>query len=428
MKNRQIMTMCKQKTVAVALVVIVLALSATQSFAAYVDKVLVIVNEDVITQSELDYRVAIIQQDLAAGKAQELPTNLAKQVLEGLISDKLQLQEADRRGIEISDAEVAGSIELYAKERSLTVEQLRQTTRNNGLSYAAFKQSVHDSLLLSRLGDYYARVKVSVPDYEVDGFIAQNNMSESDTEYRIAHILFSNPEEDKAAANDLLIALNDGLDFSQAAAKYSDANDAEEGGIIGWRKLEQLPEIFAQAIKEMQTGDVSDVLASPNGLHILKVLEQKGKRNEITQTQVQHILINAKGKVAVAQAKKRVNELRQRALNGEEFSQLARIYSDDSVSAANGGDLGWVSPNEMVPSFEQAFDQLKLNELSLPVATQFGVHLVKVLDRRQKNISDRLVRARAENILRRQRANREFSQWVRQLREQAYIEYIDAAI
>lgn len=408
-----------------AVLVVLMALYSMTSSASYVDKVLVIVNDDVITQSELNYRLNAIKQELVNQK-QAVPEGLAKQVLDGLVTDRLQTQEAEFRGISISDDEIDASIALFAKERNLTVEQVKKTNLKSGLSFETFKKNVRDSLLLSRLNEYYTQIRVVVPDYEIDGFIAQNNLTQSDIEYQIAHILINDPENNRAKADKALIELEAGETFNEVAARYSDASDSKEGGVIGWRKLEQLPEIFSDAIKKMNTGSVSGVLTSPNGLHILKLLDQKGKMSEITQTKLQHILIAAKGNVAVAQAKKRALELRQRALTGEDFSGLARIYSDDSVSAASGGDLGWVSPKDMVPAFEQAFDQLKLNELSLPVATSYGVHLIKVLDRRQQNISDKLVRTKVENILRRQRSGREYTQWLRRLKEKAYIEYIDS--
>jgi len=202
------------------------------------------------------------------------------------------------------------------------------------------------------------------------------------------------------------------------------ATNAQEGGVLGWRTTAKLPDVFVQAVKDARPGDVSGVLETPNALHILKVLNFKGDRNEIIQSKVRHILISATSRIAKKQASKKLLDIRQRIRNGEDFDDLARIYSDDSVSAANGGDLGWVSPGQMVQPFEQVFEKMPLNEVSEPVETQFGVHILRVEDRRDKNISKELMRVRADNILRRQRADREFQQWIRELQEGAYVEHV----
>ena len=397
---------------------------STVASAEFIDRVLVIVDESVITQSEFDHRMVTVKGEMKRNGGTALPADINKQLLDGMIADRLQIQEAQRRGIGISDEELGNAIQRFAAQQKMNIPQLVESIEVQGQSFLQFGESVRDSLTISRLTEYYAQTRVTVPDYEIDGWIAQNKLSDSGVEYQIAHILLNDPQENMPLAQQILRELNDGLSFQEAVDKYSEATDASEGGVIGWRTASQLPEIFATAIKPVSVGEVTDVLQSPNGLHILKLLDTKGDVLEVLQSKVRHILIGAKTQVAKAQAAKKLRAIRKRIQAGEEFSQLARIYSDDSVSAANGGDLGWVSPGEMVPTFEQTYETLKLNEVSKPIETQFGMHIVEVLQRRQKNITTQTIRMRAENVLRRQRAEREFKQWVRELREQAYIEHV----
>lgn len=393
------------------------------AYADYVDRVLVIVNEDVITQSEFDYRIDTVLADIReSGK--QAPPDLKKQLLEGMVRDRLQVQEANRRGIRVSERELDEAIERFAAQQKVSVDALRAELVAAGQPFNLFEQTVRDSMVISRFSDFYARSRVVVPDYEIDGFIAANKLDSDGSEYKVAHILLKNPEERAELAQQVRQEIADGLSFQQAVITYSEATDAQEGGLIGWRTAAQLPEVFVDAIKNMQVGQVSGVVTSPNGLHILKLLDLKGDRTEIIQNSVRHILISAESDIAKSQAAKKLFNIRQRIVNGEDFSELARIFSDDSVSAANGGSLGWVSPGEMVQPFEEAFKQLPIGEISEPIQTRFGVHILRVEDRQKKNITDQLIRARADNVLRRQRADREFQQWVRELLEGAYVEYI----
>lgn len=394
------------------------------SHAAFMDRVLVVVNEDVITQSEFDHRLNAVLIDIK-DRGQTPPADLPKQLLEGMISDRLKTQEANRRGIQVSDQELNQAIQRFAQQQNLSVPQLKQSLVTSGRSFKQFTESVRDSLTISRLTEFYARSRVVVPEYEIDGFIAANNLDQDINEYLIAHIMLLNPEQNRERAQDIRDQISQGLSFQEAVLKYSEATNAQEGGVLGWRTTGQLPEVFIDAVKDSRPGDVSGVLESPNGLHILKVLDFKGDRNEIVQSKVRHILISAKGEVAKKQAAKKLRKIRQRILDGESFDELARIYSDDSASAAVGGGLGWVSPGQMVKPFEDMVDKMPIMEnISEPVETQYGVHILRVEDRRDKNISQEMLRVRADNILRRQRAEREFQQWIRELQEGAYVEHI----
>lgn len=390
---------------------------------AYEDRVLVIVNEDVITQSEFDYRMASVTDELKAS-GQTPPPGLAKQLLDTMVSDRLQVQEAERRGITVSDEELQATLQRFAAQQDATVAQMRRQVEESGQPFEMFAETVRDSMVISRFTDYYARSRVIVPEYEIDGFIAANNLDQDTSEYEIARILIKTGDGAEELAQQVRDEIGTGMNFDQAVSAYSQATDAEDGGVIGWRNAAQLPEVYVNALQDMQVGDVSPVLTTANGYHILKLLDLKGDRTEIIQSKVRHILISAESRVAKSQAAKKLRELRQRIIDGEDFSALARIYSDDSVSAANGGSLDWVSPGEMVPPFEEAYQKLSLGEVSYPVESQFGMHIIIVDDRRKKNITDQMIRGRADQILRRQRADREYKQWVNELQEGAYVEYV----
>jgi peptidyl-prolyl cis-trans isomerase SurA len=406
---------------------VIIALAASfstlaQQQSAFMDRVLVIVNEDVITQSEFDYRLATVM--LEFDKSKPVPADLHKQLLDGMVSDRLQVQEANRRGIEIGDQELSQAIERFAGQQNINAAQLKVSLDAQGQSFEMFKESVRDSLTISRFTDYYAQTRVVVPEYEINGYMDQNELNADNSEYNIAHLLIKNPDVNAGLAQQVRDEIDGGLSFQQAVLTYSEATNAQDGGIIGWRTSEQLPEVFLSAVKDLEAGQVSQVVSSANGLHILKLLDRKGDKTEIIQTQVSHILIKADSKVAKSQASKKLFDLRQRILDGESFEDLARIYSDDTGSAATGGSLGWVSPGEMVRPFEEAFKQIALKQISQPIDTQFGMHILMVEDRRKKNVTEQIARGRAESILRRQRADREFGQWVRELLESAYVEHV----
>lgn len=388
------------------------------------DRVLVIVNEDVVTQSEFDYRMRTLLQDLQTA-SKPVPPDLSKQLLDTIVNERLQVQEANRRGIEIADAELEQAIQRFAAQQSINVDQLRQSIAQSGQPFKLFRESVRDSLTISRFTEYYARTRVIVPEYEIDGVIDSQGLNSDDSEYQIAQILIKDPDANATLAEQVRSEIDSGSSFAQAALQYSESPNAQDGGVLGWRRKEQLPDVFFDAVKGMQVGEVSPVITTPNGLHILKLLNRKGgERTEIIQSEVSHILIKAESNVARSQASKRLYELKKRVAAGEDFSELARIYSDDTGSAATGGSLGWVSPGQMVKPFEQRYETLTLGEVSEPVATQFGMHIIRVEDRRKKDVTEQLLRNQIAESLRRQRADREFGQWVRELLEGAYVEHV----
>lgn len=424
MMNKKIILTPLNKWLAHAVLAILLLLKLS-AVAAFSDRVLVVVNEDVVTQSEFDYRYQLVAGDYSTKSGSQLPDDVAEKLLDTLISEKLQIQEAQRRKISVNNEELSVAVERYSAQQGLSVVQLREKLIRDGQPFEVFKQALRDNILIARLNEYYAQYRVSVPDYEVDGFLERNNWDADQAEYLVAHILLPIGDDNEQLANDIVQQLRNGASFQQAVLNYSTATNASEGGVIGWRKKNQLPSVFAQALDTLAPGGVSNPIAGPNGFHILKVQDQRGQSTEIVQSKVQHILIKAETAVAKKRAKLKILKLKQRILEGEDFADLARIYSDDTGSASLGGDLGWVSSGQMVKPFEAAYSTLPVDQISEPVETRFGVHLMRVMERQTKNVTEQLARARAENILRRQRAEREYSQWVRSLRDNAYIEQIN---
>ena len=406
--------------------IVLLALSLTGvnlAHGAFMDRVLVIVNEDVITQAEFDYRLQSVVNDLKAN-SQPVPEDLPKQLIDGMISDKLQVQEAENRGIGIDDNELQRALEAFAGQRNLSVAELKSSIIQAKQPYEMFEASVRDSLIISRFTEFYAQRRVVVPKYEIDTEMRVNKLDQDNSEYRIAHIMINDPGANTELARRVREEIDEGLGFQQAALIYSEASDAQDGGVIGWRTAQELPTMFSEAVKGLQVGEVSQVIPGDSALHILKLLDRKGDITEIIQSKVRHILISAESDVARSQASKKLNDVRQRIIDGERFEDLARIFSDDSASAAVGGSLDWVSPGQMVKPFEETFERLPLGEVSEPVSTQFGVHIMVVEDRRKKDVTDQIKRQRVENFLRRKRADREYSQWVSELLEGAYIERV----
>jgi peptidyl-prolyl cis-trans isomerase SurA len=423
---------CKQiginvaRTFSVVSLMVFLLFGIQQSVVfAFSDRVLVVVNDDVVTQSEFSYRYRLVTKDYDANPDVNPPADLRERLLDTLVSEKLQIQEALQRKLSVSDAEVEVGIERYAAQQGMSVAQLRESLAREGQAFESFVKALRDNILIARLNEYYAQVRVSVPDYEIDGFLARTNWGSDQTEYLIAHILLPAEDGNAELAQQIVDQLRGGASFQQAVLTYSTATNASDGGLIGWRRKEQLPTVFAEALDDLSLGGISDVIQGPNGFHILKLQDQRGEATEIVQSKVQHILIKADTQIARKRATLQIQDLRERILNGEDFAALARIFSDDTVSASLGGDLGWVSSGQMVKPFEAAFKSLEIGELSQAVETRFGIHLLRVNARQTKNVTEQLARSRAESILRRQRAEREYSQWVRSLRDKAYIQEVN---
>ena len=318
----------------------------------------------------------------------------------------------------------------------MDIFQLQQAMRNDGIEFADYRERLRKEIIIFRLQQREVTSKVMVTEQEINNFLANQAVQGLTTdEYRIGHILIVVPEAStptqiqasRLEAQEILDKLKTGADFSQMAVARSDGQQALSGGDLGWRKLVELPTLFADLIGKMQPGDVSDLVRSPSGFHIFKLLEkrQNKKQHIIQQTKVRHILIKPSNVVSLDDAKNKIIELKlriQAGKEGDDFASIAKTYSDDKGSAVDGGDLGWVNPGVMVRPFEEAMNDLQPNELSQPVRTQFGWHLIEVLDRREINNTKEYEKNRAQDILRQQKVEPALDNWLRRIRDEAFVD------
>lgn len=415
-------------------IALALACSAHAQRAALVDRIVAVVNRDVVTASELADRVDEALRQLRRQNT-PLPERalLELRVLERLVLDKAQLQLARESGIRVDDAQLDRAIERIAEGNKMTLAAFRQTLQKDGVAFDRFRDEVRSQIMITRLREREVDDRIEVSESEIDLFLEENKAGgAARNEYNLAHILIRLPEQasperietargraEKARAEALA-----GADFARVAAAYSDAPDAIQGGVLGWRAEDRVPELFVSALRAMRPGDVSEVLRSPGGFHIIKLLERRGAESGpvMAQTRARHILIRTNEVVSEAEARRRLLDLRQRVVvGGVDFAELARLYSQDGT-AARGGDLGWLLPGDTVPEFERAMDALKPDEISQPVKTTFGWHLIQVLERRQAGLTLERRRLQARQALRERRADEAYEEWLRQLRDRSYVE------
>ena len=399
-----------------------------------VDRIVAVVNNEVITQFELSARVGRVLKELAQ-RGTPLPGRepLERQVLERMILDKVQLQLARDTGLRVDDLDLDRTIARIAEGNNMSLTQFRTTIEKDGIPWDKFREEVRIEIILSRLREREVDNKITVAESEIDNFLAdQSEAKGAAVEYNVAHILLRVPEQarpeqleqQRSRAIDVVKRLRGGADFAQVAAVYSDAPDGLSGGAMGWRAQDRLPELFVEALAKLQPGDVSDVLRSPAGFHVLKLIDRRGAAalREVEQFHLRHILVRTNELVSEDDAKRKLTQLRERIVNGADFGELARLHSDDS-SASRGGDLGWLYPGDTVPEFERAFAPLKDKEVSQPVKTPFGWHLIQVLERRTADASEERKRMEARKALRDRKSDEAYQEWLRQLRDRAYVEY-----
>jgi len=408
-------------------------LSTTPSRIVPVDRIVAVVNDDVITQNDLNERVNLVVKQLQRGGSQIPPSDvLNRQILERMINDLMQVQLAKENGIKVDDATLDKTIDRIAQENNLSMTDFRAALDRDGVKFPRFREDIRQEILLSRLREREVDNNVVVTDAEVETEMAREaKEATSDSEYRLSHILIMVPqqatpdqiEQRRRRAVLALSELRKGSNFAQVAATYSDAPDALQGGNLGWRSSARLPQLFLDVIDKMQPNDVSDILRSPNGFHIVKMLEKRGKAaaTGVQQTHVRHILIRPKDGLSEAEAKVKLEELRKKIVAGADFGEVAKTNSDDS-SASKGGDLGWVAPGDTVPEFERAMNALRDNEVSQPVQTPFGWHLVQVLGRRSDEMSTDRKKILARQAIRQRKADEAYQDWLRQSRDRAFVE------
>lgn len=399
-----------------------------------VDRIVAVVNNEAITASALEERIEQIRRQFAR-RGDRLPSDdvLRRQVLDQLVAESVQAQRAREAGVRIDDITLDQAIQRIADSNRMTLSQFRSALEGDGISWESFRANIRREMLISRLREQSVESRVVVTDAEIDNFIKNNPDVASETEYRVAHILVRAPE---AASPEQLQALAQkaeaaqqsaaaGADFSALAAEVSNAPDALQGGDMGWRAPSAMPGLFAQAVQNMSPGEVSPVLRSAAGFHVMKLIDKRstGKAEAmVEQTHVSHILIKTTELISDDDARKRLETLRTRVLNGEPFEDLARANSDD-LSAAKGGDIGWVYPGDTVPEFQRAMDALAPGELSEPVKSPFGWHLIRVEERRTEDVSDKRKRAVARNTLKQRKIEEATDDWLRQLISSAFVQY-----
>ncbi|MGI9228513.1 MAG: peptidylprolyl isomerase [Gammaproteobacteria bacterium] len=398
------------------------------------DKIVAVVNDDVIMFSEFTENLRSIKKQLREQGTQLPPAGLLeKQVLDRLILKRLQTQMAQQTGIRVDDESLNRTISNIAAENQMTLNEFRQILEEDGYSYETFRDNIREEILISRLQQRQVDNRVTVSDREINNFLAnKERQGDAEIEFRIAHILISTPEN---APSDTLAAtrelaekvhsdLKDGADFSELAVSYSDGQQALNGGDLGWRQSGQMPTLFAGSVLNMQKGDISDIIKSPSGYHIIKLTDTRSSdKVVVTQTHARHILVRPNELTTEADALLRLEQLKLRLLGGDDFEELARAHSDDTVSAANGGDLGWTSPGDLVPAFENVMNKLQANEISDPFRSQFGFHIVQVLERREHDSTENIKRARARDSIRRRKLEEARGDWLREMRDDAYVEY-----
>lgn len=413
------------------------ALFALPALAAplLLDRIVAVINNSVITASELDRKVEQTLRQLAQRNTPLPPrTQLTKQLLERMITEKALLQAAEESNIRIDGDTLDRTLNRIAAQNNMDLASFQANLTRDGIDFEDFRQQIRNEMTIVRLREREVDNRVVVTDAEIDNYLASRKLDpRNQTEYNLAHILILAPEgaspeqlaELRGKAEKALAELKAGADFAQVSAAYSDAQNAMQGGGMGWRGEAKLPGLFVDAVKDIKVGDNTGVLRSPNGFHILRLLDKRGAdaTTVVLQTRARHILIKTNELVTDQDAYIRLLELRDRVANGgADFAELAKLHSGD-LSAAKGGDLGWLSPGDTVPQFERAMNALKPNETSEPIKSPFGWHLIQVLERRDQDVSQERQRMDARRALRERKSEEAFEDWVRQTRDRAYVEY-----
>ena len=410
----------------------------TQNTSVDLDQISVIVNDDVITRHELDTYLEKIRQQLKKqGTPLPAAKELEKQVLERMIIDMIQLQFAKESGLRVDDAQLDKALNRIAQQNNFaTLADFRSKLVKDGVDFKKFREEIRSEIIFSRLREREVDSKLVVSENEIDNYLLmQSKQSGKSEEVELAHILVQVPEqasavkinESKQRADQAWAQLQGGAQFAQVAAGFSDAKDGLQGGGLGWRPLDRLPTIFQDALQNMQQGEISAVLRSPNAFHIIKLLDKRNKDTPvvITQTHVRHILIKTSDLTSDSEAKNRLAEIKRRIDGGADFAEQAKLYSEDG-SASQGGDLGWMSPGALVPEFEKAMNALKPGQISGLVQSDFGWHLIQVIARRNTDVSVEQKRQQASMAIRSFKADEAYQEWLRQLRDRAFVEYRNA--
>ncbi len=426
------------KALVFAAVLTVMAADVRAETVELLDRIAVVVNDDVITSREFEEKVEYYENQLRLSNSSVTDReSLKKQVLERMIRDKVQLQQAAQLGIQIDDINLNRMIDSMAKKNNLSLEQLRTTLAQEGIDFGDFRSQTRDDLIIQELQKRMVADKINVTSQEIKQFLDSNvQQGKSGTEYHLFHILIATPEdagpEDiqaaQSRAENIYRQLKSGADFNQTAVRESDGSNALKGGDLGTRKANELPELFLQAVEGLDQGDISRPVRSASGFHILKLASASSNSEMVTQTHARHILILTSADVSDDDARSKLLELKQRIEQGEAFADLANEYSEDPGSRIKGGDLGWASPGSFVPAFERVMDSLSDGEISAPFKSEFGWHLMQVLERRETDMARTMMEAKAMQAIRARKIDEELRLWLRKIRDEAYVEYVEPGL
>lgn len=410
-----------------------LCLAALSARAELVNRIVAAVNDDVVTQVELDDQIKAVSRQIEKRGIPLPPAKvLRKQVLEQMIMDKIQLQFAAEVGLKVDDEQLGKALARIASDNNLSPEEFKQAVEKDGVDFDSFKEQIRTEIIKSRLRQREVDSKIVVTDNEVGNYLKNQERQGRSEEYNLSHIFIRLPEQANAdqiktqlvRAEKAISELKGGADFGQVAASFSDADDALQGGSIGWKPAGQLPTSFTDMLEKMHPGEVSGIIRSPNGFHIIKLVDKReaSSHEMVTQTHVRHILIKTGEDVSEDEAKKRLQDILEKIKLGADFGEEAKLHSDDP-SASDGGDIGWVSPGDTVPEFQKAMDALQPGQISDPVHTPFGWHLIQVLGRRSEDVGKEKQVMEAHKALAARKSDEAYQEWLRQLRDRAYVEY-----
>ena len=419
-----------RKLFACLFLLFVTAIPPAAAEAVSLERIVALVNDDVVLASELEAEITTVRRELERRNVRmPQPQQLRRQVLERLIMQTLQMNVAERRGIRVDNATVDAAVRQVAERNGLSLAGLRDALSAEGLNMARFREQIRRDIVLNRLRQQEMNRRVDVSEQEIDQFIGRNQAP--GREYRLSRILIGVPEAASPAsieaardeAQQIVQQLRDGEAFARLAATASDARNALEGGDLGWRPASQLPASAREAVETLAVGEITEPVRTPAGFQIYRLDDQRGSEQQtVRQAQLRHILIETNEVVTDADARLRLQTLRERILSGSDFSTLARANSDDSTSATAGGELGWVNPANLPPSFAEVVRRLEAGAISQPFRSRGGWHIAEVMAWREQAVSEQLAREEAAEAVRQRKAEEETELWLRELREEAYVE------
>lgn len=426
------MTIFPRLLLGLACLISSLALAAPQKL----DSIVAVINDGIITARELDARMHDFKRQMTDNNVSLPEENiLRRQVLERMIVDEVQLQLARTQGIHIDDLGLNRVLESMARNNKTTLEDMRRILQQQGVNYETFREQTRRDLMIRELQKRMVYDRIQISDQEIKQFLEQQKQNSSNEKYRLAHILIATPEnatpEDIRTAFDqagkALAHLQSGESFREVALRFSQGQQALDGGDLGWRSAAELPPLFIDAAKNLNKGEVSSPLRSASGFHLIQLIDKQSSKAVIDQTHARHILLRSDMVTSDEQILKTLQSIKQRLDNGEDFAKLAAEFSQDPGSKNNGGDLGWAGSGQFVPQFEKVMNSLKAGQISEPFRSPFGWHILQVLERRQQDNTEQQQRDRADQSLRERKADEELQLWLRRIRDEAYVEYREQA-